>query len=439
LSTAAGCTHLDQIKITHPPTKDEVPGCQECLKTGGRWLHLRVCRTCGDVGCCDSSPNRHASAHAAQAGHPILSSIEPGEDWSWCAIDEMALGPDGQELSFEELTGEGAEVAEGRRLQLRKGVLQLSAVVVLVALLVAFLPGLGQVRQHLSHITTGWLGVAAGCEILSSVCYVVLFHRMFCPGVRWGISARIGMSELGVDTLVPAGGATGLALGAWVLRRRGMASERIPGLTVAFFLLTSLVNFAAVIVFGFGLWFGLFAGRAPIEMTLIPAGLATTGIVLFFYLPRLLGRRGERSPRRRLGRLLHRGLRGIAGGVGETSTFLRSGDPLVYAGAIGYWAFDNAVLWVTFRALGHAPPVAVVAMAYLIGQLGGALPIPLGIGGIDGGLIGAFVLFNVSLSTTTSAVLAYRAIQIWIPAVLGGAALTRLRQTYKVEPQPQLL
>jgi hypothetical protein len=85
------CTHLDQVEIASIPGRADVPGCEECLKIGGRWVHLRVCRTCGKVGCCDSSPNKHASAHAVQDDHPILSSIEPGESWSWCVIDEVGF------------------------------------------------------------------------------------------------------------------------------------------------------------------------------------------------------------------------------------------------------------------------------------------------------------------------------------------------------------
>jgi hypothetical protein len=82
------CTHLDQIQVEPP---EEVAGCEECLKTGDRWVHLRVCRTCGKVGCCDSSPNKHASKHAAASSHPIMTSLEPGEDWSWCFVDEVAF------------------------------------------------------------------------------------------------------------------------------------------------------------------------------------------------------------------------------------------------------------------------------------------------------------------------------------------------------------
>jgi Zn-finger in ubiquitin-hydrolases and other protein len=81
------CRHRDQIRFTDPP--DEIAGCEECLAIGGRWVHLRMCQTCGKIGCCDSSPNRHASKHARGEGHPILRSVELGERWSWCVIDEV--------------------------------------------------------------------------------------------------------------------------------------------------------------------------------------------------------------------------------------------------------------------------------------------------------------------------------------------------------------
>ncbi len=84
---SAGCTHLDQIREVSARTG----GCEECLKTGSRWVHLRMCRTCGHVGCCDSSPNRHATAHFRETGHPIVRSVEPGESWSWCYADEAVV------------------------------------------------------------------------------------------------------------------------------------------------------------------------------------------------------------------------------------------------------------------------------------------------------------------------------------------------------------
>jgi Zn-finger in ubiquitin-hydrolases and other protein len=82
------CAHLDQVLVSRP---DRVPGCEDCLAIGGSWVHLRVCRNCGHVACCDSSPNRHASAHARQSGHPIVTSVEAGEDWSYCYVDDVAF------------------------------------------------------------------------------------------------------------------------------------------------------------------------------------------------------------------------------------------------------------------------------------------------------------------------------------------------------------
>ena len=85
----ASCTHLDHVHVTKLP--ESVAGCEDCLLTGDRWLHLRICLECGHVGCCDDSPNRHASAHAAASEHPIIRSIEPREDWSWCFVDELMM------------------------------------------------------------------------------------------------------------------------------------------------------------------------------------------------------------------------------------------------------------------------------------------------------------------------------------------------------------
>jgi uncharacterized UBP type Zn finger protein len=83
----AECTHLEQVEFVDRP--DDVAGCPECLAAGDQWLHLRMCQSCGAIGCCDSSPNQHASAHHRASGHPIIRSIEPGEDWSWCYDDQL--------------------------------------------------------------------------------------------------------------------------------------------------------------------------------------------------------------------------------------------------------------------------------------------------------------------------------------------------------------
>jgi uncharacterized UBP type Zn finger protein len=85
----SSCSHLDSVIVQQLP--DSVPGCEDCLRTGGVWLHLRICLSCGHVGCCDDSPNRHATAHFHASGHPVIHSLEPGEDWSWCYVDEVAM------------------------------------------------------------------------------------------------------------------------------------------------------------------------------------------------------------------------------------------------------------------------------------------------------------------------------------------------------------
>ena len=93
------CDHLEQIQAVTPSS---TIGCSQCIESGSRWMHLRLCMTCGEVGCCDSSPNRHASAHAAAHGHPIVLSFEPGEDWCWCYVDNVAFAVDGLPVEVTE-------------------------------------------------------------------------------------------------------------------------------------------------------------------------------------------------------------------------------------------------------------------------------------------------------------------------------------------------
>jgi hypothetical protein len=88
MMTATACTHLDQIHDVAPKTPE---GCTGCLPIGGRWVHLRMCLTCGHIGCCDNSPNRHARAHASSAAHPIIQSFQPGEDWRYCFVDDVEV------------------------------------------------------------------------------------------------------------------------------------------------------------------------------------------------------------------------------------------------------------------------------------------------------------------------------------------------------------
>jgi uncharacterized protein (TIRG00374 family) len=125
-------------------------------------------------------------------------------------------------------------------------------------------------------------------------------------------------------------------------------------------------------------------------------------------------------------------------GTTEAVQILRSRNWQVLLGSFGYWAFDNAVLWAAFKSFGYSPPITVILMAYLIGQLGGLLPIPGGIGGIDGGLFGALIVFGVPAATAAAAVLAYRVILFWLPLIIGSVAFISLRRGLNDPDRPDL-
>jgi uncharacterized membrane protein YbhN (UPF0104 family) len=328
------------------------------------------------------------------------------------------------------------EALEPRRLVRRfVQVVALLAVLVLVALLA---PGLGEVRRRLVDLAPGWIALAVVLEGLSCLSYILMFRPIFCTRMSWRTSAEISLSELGVGSLVPASGAAGLALGAWILHRGGMPADRIARRSVAFFLIKSSVNFVAVAVLGAVMAIGLVGPHQPLWLTALPAALAAAVIVLVVVLPRL-GRGPDAAPdapkaRRSLVATRH----AVIDGTIEAIAILRSAQLLVIMGATGYWAFDNAVLWATFHAVGAQVPVSVVLMGYLIGQLGGLLPIPGGIGGIDGGLLGTLVVYGAPAAETAAAVLAYRVILFWLPLLLGAPAFLSLRRALDRFVRPDL-
>ena len=235
-----------------------------------------------------------------------------------------------------------------------------------------------------------------------------------------------------MGSLVPASGIGGLALGAWILRRGGMSGERIARRSVAFFLIKSGVNFVAVVVLGTAMALGL-GPDLSLWLTAFPAAMAALVIaaVAADRTPRSRGR--PPTPTTRARRRAMRPATALTTGRAEAFLILRSGDRRVIGGSIGYWAFDNAVLWATFHAFGVSVPLTVVLMGYLIGQLGGLLPIPGGIGGIDAGLIGTLIVYGAPAAGTAAAVLAYRVILFWLPLIVGGFAFVSLRRDM---PQP---
>ena len=303
----------------------------------------------------------------------------------------------------------------------------LVALTVLLAV-VLFAPGLGEVRDRLADAGPGWLIAATLLEGLSFASYIVMFGPIFCTGLTWRRSWEIGGAELAMGSFVPASGAGGLALGAWVLHRGGMGGRRIARRSVAFFLIKSGVNFLAVALIGTVLALGLVGPDLSLWLTAFPAALAAMAIAAAAALTRL-GPGPDLDPdATRFRRGISETRRAVINGVAEARKILSSGNRRVPAGSFGYWFFDNAVLWATFHAFGMSPPITVVLMGYLIGQLGGLIPVPGGIGGIDLGLIGVLIAYGTSAAGTAAAVFAYHLILFWLPLVVGGIAFALLRR-----------
>jgi uncharacterized protein (TIRG00374 family) len=342
-------------------------------------------------------------------------------------------------MALEELTTAGVTMPdefEPRRLARRT--LQIVAVLVVVALVLLLAPGLGHVRDLLTEARPGWLVLAVAFEAMSCVSYVLMFRPIFCQSMPWRTSWEIGLAELGAGSIVPASGAGGLALGAWILSEGGMPAERIASRSVAFFLIKSSVNFIAVAVLGTLLAVGLLGPDLSMWLTAVPAAGAVLAIAAVLVVPRLGVGEPVPADAGRTRKAMREVRKALVGGTREGVQILRSRNLLVIAGSVGYWAWDNAVLWATFHAFGYSPPLTVILMGYLIGQLGGLLPLPGGLGGIDGGLIGTLIVYGTPAAVTAAAVLAYRVILFWLPLLLGGVAFVSLRRGLNRPDRPEL-
>src|SRR5829696_3025395 len=294
--------------------------------------------------------------------------------------------------------------------RLRRALIALAVVVLAVVAAVVLLPGLGSLRSRFMGAQPGWLALAAVLQLGSCAAYVLVFRGVFCRRMSWRTSTEIGLSELAANSVFSIGGAGGLALGAWILRRGGLATDFIARRTVAFFLLTSLANVGFLALGGLALATGVLHGSPGLLLGLIPAVAAALAIALALGARQLAGALARRSMRARLAA----GASAVGDGVDEALRLLRTGDPAILAGAAGY------MLFVCFAAFGNdIPPAGVLLVAYIIGQLGSLIPVPGGIGGVDAGLIGTLVLYGVDPTDAAVAVIAYRGLLLAIPALLG--------------------
>ena len=281
-------------------------------------------------------------------------------------------------------------------------------------------------------------GVAV-LECLSFCGYVILFRTVFVRGgtrIGWRASYEITMAGVAATRLFAAAGAGGIALTAWALRRSGMEARVVACRMVAFLALLYAVYMGSIVVFGLGLYFGLFNGPAPFAITVVPAIFALLLIGIFLAMSLLPGDAERRITRWSGGS--GRGARIMAKVVtipASAATGVRTAIDLVrnrewgVLGAVAWWGFDIATLWACFHAYGpDPPPFAVIVLAYFVGMLGNALPLPGGIGGVDGGMIGAFAALGVSSDYAISAVLTYRAFAFWLPTLPGAIAYFQLRR-----------
>jgi uncharacterized membrane protein YbhN (UPF0104 family) len=319
----------------------------------------------------------------------------------------------------------------------------LVAAIVALYLLLPQLAGLEDTWNRIEQGSPAWIALAFVLTIGMFWGYVEMFRGVFARAAK-GIIGRsesylITMAALAASRLFAAGGAGGLVLQAWALRQAGLARRVVADKTIAFLILTYLPYAAAVIVCGLGLRIGLFPGPAPITMTLIPAiiaGIMMGVCCLILLVPTDLQRRLDGFARRTgtLGRVAQK-LAGIpaatSAGLHDALGHLRSRDPALL-GASLFWAFQIGVLWAAFRAFGDAPPLAVLIQAFFVGMLGNLLPIPGGVGGVEGGMIGAFAAFGVDAGLAVVAVLVFRAMTFWLPLLPGVIAFFKLRARVEV-------
>jgi uncharacterized protein (TIRG00374 family) len=315
-------------------------------------------------------------------------------------------------------------------------------VVSAIAFLYFVLPQLSDVKDTWGKLDQGdpiWLAVAFGLQLAATASYIAVFQGVHVPPgypIRFRESYQITMAGLAATRLFAAGGAGGVALTAWALRRSGMPRREVAERMIAFLVLTYAVYMLALIVCGFGLRYGIFPGSAPYGVTMIPAYIALVAIAIFLaitFLPADLSRRlsAWRPKTSRLGRVLRflaSGPERLGGGTRFALHLVRHPD-WALLGTLGWWGFNIAVLWASCKAFGHAPPIAVVVQAHFVGLLANLLPLPGGIGGVDGGMIGALIAFDVDPGVAVVAVLVYRGFAFWLPTLPGAIAYLQLRRT----------
>lgn len=300
------------------------------------------------------------------------------------------------------------------------------------------LPRIAGLDETWGLLRTGdpwWLAVAAAFEVCSYGGYVVAFRRILAgpgPRIGWRETYDITMAGVAATRLLATAGAGGIALTAWALSRSGMDRREVGSRLTTFYVVLYGLYMIALLLVGIGLHSGLLGGAAPFGLTVVPALFAGVVIVAALTLALVPPDAGD-GPAHADGRS-YRWRARIAAAGGAVSTGLRGAlrllarRDLALAGAVAWWGFDVAVLWACLHAFGEPPALGVVVMAYFTGMLANTLPLPGGIGGVEGGMIGALIAFDVTGGLAIVSVLSYRAFAFWLPTVPGLIAYVRLRR-----------
>jgi uncharacterized protein (TIRG00374 family) len=315
-------------------------------------------------------------------------------------------------------------------------------VVVAIYLIIPEVADLGSAFDKLGEADEAWIAVAVAFELVAFGTYVALFRGVVGGDVvplTWREAYEINMAGLAASRLLSGGGAGGIALTYWALRKAGMEARDSARRMVAFLALQYIFYPLALIIFGVLLRTGVLPGDNALELTVIPAAIA--GVVL------ILGLLSAFIPPdfdRRIGRLAHgqrrtkwaRRLAAIPATVGDGMRMAfdliahPSRGGLAVAGAVGFWAANIAILWASFKAFGVSVPFAVIVQGFFLGMVANLVPFaPAGVGAVDAGMIGAFFLFGLPHAEVFAAVLIYRVVAFWLPLVPGIIAFFQLRKT----------
>lgn len=317
---------------------------------------------------------------------------------------------------------------------LQRSALKLAGYLVAAYLVLRLIPTLEQALHSLEHVSWEWIVGAIALEVVSETGFVISWRGVVDPdrvldrdGRGWRMDQRVAWAQLGGGLLVPGGSLGGMGVGAWFLHRFGMPPKVIAERQFNLSFLNTAVSAMALVVFGVGLATGVFAGEDKLVLTLLPAVVAATGIAAAMLIARragtYAGRVQAKHPK------IATAITTLADAVDDTRRLFHRGGWTSVLGAVVYLGFEVLVLWSAFFAV-HAHPVpgfAVVFMAYVIGALGGSLPLPASIGTI-GGIAGMLIVYGVNHNPAVVCVLLHQAIGLLVPLVGGGIAYAILRR-----------